>query len=62
MVRIKYLKNKKEWWLYEDNKPLIGFDKFSDLKDHFKNSLIINKNKDIKIKSDDEFLKDLIFL
>ena len=62
MIKIKYLKNKKEWWLYEDNKPLIGFDKFRDLKEHFKNSLNINQDKEVKLKSEDEFLKDLIFI
>ena len=54
--------NRREWWLYEDKKPLLGFDKLSDLREHFKDSLEIDKNKKVRLKDEDKFLTDLIFI
>ena len=62
-VVLKNMKNNKhEWWLYEDKKPLLGFDKFNDLKEHFKESLEIDKNKKVRLKDEDKFLENLIFI
>jgi len=62
-IKVKNFKNnRREWWLYENDKPIIGFDKLSDLKEHFKESLSIDKNKKVEILNKDKFLQDIIFL
>jgi len=63
IVNKRYKNNKYEWCLYENDKPIIGFDKLSDLKEHFKNSLKIDtRTKEVEVLDEDEFLKDIIFL
>lgn len=62
MLEIILKNNKREWWLYEDKKPLLGFDKLSDLKEHFKESLEIDKSKKVRLKDEDKFLENLIFI
>jgi len=62
VVLKNYKKNRREWWLYEDKKPLLGFDKFNDLKEHFKESLSIDKLKKVTLLDEDKFLENLIFI
>jgi len=66
MVKIKvknFKNNRREWWLFEDGKEVIGFDRLKDLKEHFKNSLKIDtRTKEVEVLNEDEFLKDIIFI
>jgi len=65
MIEIKlknYKNNRREWWLFEDKKEVMGFDKLSDLKEHFKESLSISKEKKVTLKDKDKYLENLIFI
>ena len=62
IVLKSYKNNRREWWLYEDKKPLLGFDKLTDLKEHFKSSLEIDRNKKVTLLDKDKFLENLIFI
>jgi len=66
MIEIKvknYKNNRREWWLFEDKKEVIGFDKLSDLKEHFKESLDIDtKTKKVTLINEDKYLENLIFI
>jgi len=65
MIEIKLKKfknNRREWWLFEDKKEVIGFDKLSDLKEHFKESLSIDKDKKVEVLDGDKYLENLIFI
>jgi len=63
IVNKRYKNNQYEWWLYENDKPIMGFDKLSDLKEHFKESLSIDtRTKKVEVKSEDKFLQDIIFI
>jgi len=65
MIEIKLKKfknNRREWWLFEDKKEVIGFDKLSDLKEHFKESLSIDKDKKVEVLDSDKYLENLIFI
>ena len=62
-IKLKTFKNnRREWWLFEEGKEVIGFDKLSDLKEHFKESLSIDKNKKVEVLDKDKFLQDIIFI
>jgi len=63
-IKVKNFKNnRREWWLFEEGKEVIGFDKLSDLKEHFKESLSIDtRTKKVEVKSEDKFLQDIIFI
>jgi len=66
MIEIKvknYKNNRREWWLFEDKKEVIGFDKLRDLKEHFKESLDIDtKTKKVTLINEDKYLENLIFI
>jgi len=66
MLEIKlknYKNNRREWWLIENKKDVIGFDKLSDLKEHFKESLDIDtKTKKVTLINEDKYLENLIFI
>jgi len=65
MIEIKlksFENNRREWWLFEDEKEVIGFDKLSDLKEHFKHSLKIDKDKKVEVLDSDKYLENLIFI
>ena len=62
VVLKNYKNNRREWWLHEDKKPLLGFDKLTDLKEHFKESLSIDRHKKVTLLNEDKFLENLIFI
>ena len=62
-IELKTLKNnKREWWIIDNGEKALGFEKLSDLKEHFKNSLKIDKNKKVEVLDKDRYLQDIIFL
>jgi len=62
-IELKTLKNnKREWWIIDNGEKALGFEKLSDLKEHFKNSLKIDKNKKVEVIDKGRYLQDIIFL
>ena len=62
-IELKTLKNnKREWWIIDNGERALGFEKLSDLKQHFKSSLKIDKNKKVKVLDKEKYIQDIIFL
>jgi len=62
-IKLKKGKNKKnEWWVYENDTPLLGFEKFSNLKEHFKESLKIDRYKHVEVINEDKFIENIVFI
>jgi len=62
-IKLETLKNnKREWWIIDNGEKALGFEKLSCLKDHFKHSLKIDKNKKVEVLDKDRYLQDIIFL
>ena len=58
MVEIKL--DNREWWIVDDGEKALGFESLSDLKEHFKHSLKIDKNKKVEVIDDDKYLDDVL--
>jgi len=62
-IKLETLKNnKREWWIIDNGEKALGFDKLSNLKEHFKESLSIDKNKKVEVLDKDRYLQDILFI